>query len=112
MASWIAGSSPAMTAECGAPPRRTVRNSVQPELAVDRLQLSRLDQPGVGDQNRMQRAFQLLHPEREKALQLGKFREQVVVLPDERLQKPLVVGPAVENLRGGQAITGHLPLEV
>ena len=81
--------------------------SIQPELAVDRFQLGRLDQPRMRDHHRMQRAFQLLDPERQEALQLGKFREQVVVLPDEGLQQPLVVRPAVEDLRGRQPITAR-----
>src|SRR6185295_20316589 len=53
--------------------------SIQPKFAVDRLQLGWLDQPGMRHQHRMQRTFQLLDPEGQKALQLRKFREQVVV---------------------------------
>ena len=42
--------------------------------------------------HRMQRPFELLQPEREEPLQLGKLREQVVVLPDVGLQQPLWSG--------------------
>ena len=81
--------------------------SVQPELAVDRPQLGRLDQLAVRHLHRMQRAVELLHPEGEEALQLGKFREQVVVLPDVGLQQPRMVRPTVEDLRGRQPITAQ-----
>ena len=52
-------------------------------------------------------ALRASHPERQEALQLGKFREQVVVLPDVGLQQPRVVGPAVEDLRGRQPVTAQ-----
>src|ERR1039458_5074342 len=65
--------------------------SMQPELAVDRLQLGRLDQLSKRDLHRRQRAFQLFLPERQEALQLRKFREQVVSLPDIGLQQPTMI---------------------
>ena len=42
--------------------------SVQPEHAVDGVQFGRLDQFGVRDGNRKQRAFELCFPEREEVL--------------------------------------------
>ncbi len=61
--------------------------SMQPKLAVDRLELGRLDQLAMRHLHRMQRALQLLLPEGEEALQLGKLREQVVILPDVGLRQ-------------------------
>src|SRR5947208_9904540 len=43
--------------------------SMQPEHAVDRAQLGRLDQPGMRDRYRKQRAIQLFLPEGEEILQ-------------------------------------------
>src|SRR6185503_5991979 len=56
-----------------------VEMSVQPKLAIDRLQLRRLDQTRVRHQHGVQRPFELLDPEGQEALQLGEFREQVVI---------------------------------
>src|SRR6185437_13925016 len=47
--------------------------SMQPELAVDRLELGRLDQLAMRDLHRVQRTFELVLPERQEAHQLGKF---------------------------------------
>ncbi len=70
---------------------------VQSELAVDRLELRRLDQLAMRDLNGVQRAFQPSLPEFQKALQLRKLGEQVVFLPDITLQEPLVIGPPIKN---------------
>jgi hypothetical protein len=56
----------------------------------------------------MQRAFELFLPEREEALQLGKFGEQIVILPDVGLQQPAVIGTPIQNVRRRQAITTDL----
>src|ERR1043165_1551907 len=85
---------------------------VQPELAADRPQLGRLDQPAVRDRHRMQRPFELLDPEGQEALQLREFREQVVVLPDLGLTKPGVVGTPVQDLSGCQPVAAQLSFEV
>ena len=50
--------------------------SVQPEFAVDRFQLRRLDQPGVRDRHRMQRPFQRALPEFQEARSSGKFGQR------------------------------------
>jgi hypothetical protein len=78
---------------------------MQPELAVDRLELGRLDQLAMRHLHRMQRPFELLLPERQEALQLGKFRKQIVGLPDIRLQQPMVIGPPIQNVGCCQPIT-------
>src|ERR1700722_11215388 len=57
---------------------RSVGYLVKPELTVDRLEFGRLDQLAMRDLHRMQRAFQLVLPERQEAHQFGKFREQVI----------------------------------
>ncbi len=85
---------------------------MQPKLAVDRPQLGRLDQLAVRDLHGMQRPFQLLLPEIQKLLQLGKFREKIVGLPDVRLQQPLMIGTPVQDVCGSQAKTVDLFTEV
>src|SRR5262249_54230308 len=79
--------------------------SVQPKHAIDRLEIRRLDQARMRDDDRVQRPLELLLPEGEKLLQLRKFRKQIVVLPDIALQQPLLIGPAVNDLRRRQAVT-------
>ena len=81
---------------------------MQPELAVDRLQLGRLDQLAMRHLHRMQRPFQLLLPEGQEALQLGEFGEEIVILPDVGLQKPIVVGTPIQNVRRRQAVAVDL----
>jgi hypothetical protein len=68
---------------------------VQPEFAVHRFELGGLDQLAMRDAHRMQRALELLLPEGQEAVQFGKFGEQIVVLPDIRLQQPAMIGPPV-----------------
>jgi len=85
---------------------------MQPELAVDRLQLGRLDQLAMRDLHRVQRAFQLLLPERQEALQLRKFREQIVSLPDVGLQQPTMIGTPIQDVCGRQAKASNLLAEV
>ena len=84
---------------------------MQPEHAVDRLDLRRLDQLGMRDGHRDQRPFQLVLPERQEILQRRKFREQVVVLPDVGLQQPEVRLPqaTLELLLAALAATQATP---
>jgi hypothetical protein len=56
----------------------------------------------------MQRPLELLHPERQKALQLGKFWKEIVVLPDVGLQQPAMVRTPIQDVRGRQTITTDL----
>src|SRR5262245_37533615 len=88
------------------------RRSVQPEFAVDRPQLGRLDQPGVRHGDRMQNALERALPESQEALQLREIRAQVVLLPDVGLQQPRIVRPAIQDASGGQAIAAQLTLKV
>jgi hypothetical protein len=60
----------------------------------------------------MQRAFQLFSPEGEEALQFGEFGEEIVILPDVRLEQPAMVGAPIQNMRGRQAITTDLSTEI
>src|SRR5262249_10799908 len=80
--------------------RLTIRplSSVQPELAVDRADLGRLDQPGMRHSDRVQRAFQGLQPEIEEFVEHRKCRAEIVILPDIALQQPGVIRPPVENV--------------
>src|ERR1700733_6962745 len=91
-----------------APNRRSRAASVQPELAVDRADLRRLDQPRVRHRHRVQRALKLLQPEIEELVELRKCRAEIVVLPDISLQQPGVIGPPVEDVGGGQSVAFEL----
>src|SRR5215468_3839670 len=85
---------------------------MQSELAVDRTDLGGLYQASMGDRDRMERSLELVLPEGEEFLQLGKLGPHVVVLPDVGLQQPAVVGTAVEDARGGQAKALKLAAEI
>jgi hypothetical protein len=61
-------------------------SSVQPELAVDRADLGRLDQTRMRHGDRVQRAFQGLQPEIEEFVERRKYRAEIVILPDIALQ--------------------------
>src|SRR3954464_1452428 len=63
------------------------RASVQPKLAVDGLDLGRLDQSRMGHRDREQRSFKLFQPEIEELVEDGEFRAEVVFLPDVSLQQ-------------------------
>ena len=71
-------------------------SSVQPELAVDRTDLGRLDQPRMRHGDRVQRAFQGLQPEIEELVERRKYRAEIVILPDIALQQPGVIRPPIE----------------
>src|SRR5207237_9148024 len=87
-------------------------NSMQPEFPVQRPELRRLDQLAVCDTNGMQRTLELLPPESQEAMQLGKFGEEIVVLPDVGLQQPAMIRTAIHNMRGRQAKTTDLLTEI
>jgi hypothetical protein len=77
---------------------------VLPELAVDRADLGRLDQPRMRHGDRVQRAFQSLQPEIKELVERRKCRAEIVILPDIALQQPGVVRPPVENVGCGQPV--------
>src|SRR5215471_4601739 len=85
---------------------------MQSEFAVDRAELGGSYQARVGDRDRMKRSLELVLPEGEEFLQLRKLGPQVVVLPDVGLQQPAVVGAAIEDTCGGQAIALKLAAEI
>src|SRR5262249_10765530 len=87
-------------------------NSMQPEFPADGLELCRLDQLAMRDAHRVQRSFKLLLPKGQEAMQLGKFGEEIVVLPDVGLQQPAMIGTPIQNVRGRQAITTDLFTEI
>jgi hypothetical protein len=74
----------------------------------------------------MQRPLKLLHPERQKAVQFGKFGKEIVVLPDVGLQQPGMVSAgtgwsrwldrtllaASENLERSRESPGSLMVQV
>jgi len=89
--------------------RRPARaRSVQAEFAVDRAQFRRTDQARMGDHDGVDRPLERLLPEREKFLQRGEIREEIVVLPDIGLQEPKVIGTAVKDARCGEALPFQL----
>lgn len=85
---------------------------MQPELAVERLHLGRLDQAGVRHRHGVEDSVQRLLPEGQKALQFREFRAEIVFLPEIGLEQPGVVRAPVEDVRRSQAITLHLAAEV
>ena len=60
----------------------------------------------------VERSFELAFPEVEKIGQHGKFRGEVVFLPDERLEQFGVVGQTVENGGRRQPVPIHLFPEI
>src|ERR1700730_10840034 len=85
-----------------------VANSLQPELAIDGADLGRLDQARMRHRHRVQRALELLQPEIEELVELGKGRAEVVILPDISLQQPGVIGPPVEDVGRRQSVAFKL----
>src|SRR5690606_39701281 len=69
------------------------------------------DQPLMGDAYRVQRAVEALWPEFQDTAQFGKFRRQVIVLPDVELEKGGVVRHVVVDLRRGEPVALQLPAE-
>ena len=61
-------------------------SSVQPEHAIDRADLGRLDQTRMRHGYRVQRAFQGLQPEIEEFVERRKCRAEIVILPNIALQ--------------------------
>jgi hypothetical protein len=51
-------------------------------------------------------------PEGQKPLQFGKFRTEVVFLPDIGLEQPGMIGTPVKDVRSRQAVALHLTAEV
>src|SRR5262249_23638123 len=73
----------------GPPPRSSVEGknplSRAPRGARERPRtgnIGRLDQPRMGNRDRVERAFELLLPERQEFLELRKVGAEVIVLPD------------------------------
>lgn len=86
--------------------------SLQPELARDRPQVRRSDQVPMADRHAEELAVERGLPEGEEAVELGKERRPVIVLPDELLQDRGMVRQAVEDAGGGQAIAGDLARKI
>src|SRR5579862_8207309 len=59
----------------------------------------------------MELALDVLPPEFEELVQLGKIGREVEFLPDEALQQGGVVGQPVDDLRGGEPVPFALQLE-
>ena len=58
---------------------------MQSELAADGADFGRLDQPRMGNRDRVQRPFESLQPEIEKLVEGWKRRAEIVVQPDKGL---------------------------
>src|SRR5262249_35024519 len=85
---------------------------VQPEFVPDRLDFGWLDEARMRHCHRIEQAVELARPEVEEFLELGKMRVQVVLLPDVVLQDVRMIGHAVEDVRGGEAVAFELAAEV
>ena len=81
-------------------PMVDVSRSLEPELAIKGPYLSRLDEPGVGDGDRMERAIELPQPKAQKRVQCWEVRADIVVLPDESLQQRPMIGKPIQDMRG------------
>jgi hypothetical protein len=85
---------------------------VQDELAVDGLELRRLDQPRMAHAHGVKNPVELVRPEIQEAVKFRKLRRQVVLLPDVALQDRGVVGQVIEDLGRGQAVALELLAEL
>ena len=61
-----------------------------------------------GHLDRMELAIEIRLPKVEELRQHGKFRGEIIVLPNKRLQETRMVGEMVEDFRCGQAIKRSL----
>ncbi len=66
------------------------------------------DELSRGHLDRMHLAVEVRLPKIEELRQRGKFRSEIIVLPDERLEEKRMVGEMVEDFRRGQAIKWSL----
>ena len=84
---------------------------MQPEHAVDEVELGRRDQPAMRHPHAIERAVKIGLPEIEKVDELGKARREIVVLPDIALQQRLMIRKAVDDFRRGQSEAFELTTE-
>src|SRR5262245_52961631 len=85
--------------------------SIQPIVRREQLELGRADQLAVGDGDAIELALEVRLPVLQEAQQAREARVNVVFLPDEGLQQGGMVGQAVEDLGGGEAVAGELGAE-
>src|SRR5262245_21402564 len=85
---------------------------MQPVVGGQKAKLRRRDQLAVRDRDPKKLAFEVARPELEKILQAGEARVDVVLLPDIALQQRGVLGKAMKNLGGRQAVARQLRAEV
>ncbi len=86
----------------------SILNSVEQEHAIHGLELSRLDEPRMRYPHGIERTVKLLCPEREKIVQRGKFREQIVILPDVGLKDRTMIRHPIEDLGSGESVAQNL----
>src|SRR5208282_5009398 len=97
----------------GAPPRQRTRlMSIERELLIDHAQFRGPDEPRVGDGHGMQKTLEVADPKIQELPELGKVRMQVMLLPNVILQNPGMVGQAVEDVGGREAVPFKLAAEV
>jgi len=77
--------------------------SMQAKLDIRVAKVGYSGQRAGGDLYGMDRGFDIQPPMLEEAAQAGKFRDDVVSLPDEALQEIGMVGHAVKDLGCGHA---------
>src|SRR5690606_31596591 len=77
---------------------------MQDELALERAPFAGRNHLPMDVTHRVQRAIQLLLPKLQKALHLREVGRKIVVLPDVALQEGGMIGHAIEDLGGRQAV--------
>ena len=73
--------------------------SVKLQLAVQKPEFSRADQPPVGDADPVKRSVEIAGPEMEELPQPGKSRRQIVFLPDKGLKQAGMIGHVIKDFR-------------
>lgn len=81
---------------------------MQPKFAVDEAEFGWGDQSLARHFDVVELAVKIIVPECQKLTESRETRCEVVVLPEEGLEKARMVGHVVKNFGGGQAITLEL----
>src|ERR1700726_3247087 len=85
---------------------------MQEERGADVAKLGPTGKSGLADFHGMELALDVAAPEVEEPAQLGKFRGEIELLPDEALQQVGMIGKMVDDLCRGQPILTDFPLGI
>ena len=86
--------------------------SVQREIGRNEAQFGRLDEARMGHQDLVQPPLEILAPEIQEALELGKARVEIVVLPDVALDQRGMIWHPLEDFSRRQAVAAEHRREV